>query len=65
MYLGYFVTQISFLLLSMSLWNAVAYAIGWVALILRINTEEAFLSADPEYRDYTAAARYRLIPGLY
>lgn len=64
MYLGYFITQISFLLLSMSLWNVAVYGIGWLALLLRIDAEEAFLSRDAEYRDYAQAVRYRLIPGV-
>ena len=64
MYLGYFVTQISFLLLSMSLWNVAVYGIGWFALLLRMDAEEAFLSRDAQYRDYAEAVRYRLIPGI-
>jgi protein-S-isoprenylcysteine O-methyltransferase Ste14 len=64
MYLGYFIIQISFLLLSLSLWNVVVYGIGWFALLLRIDAEEAFLSKDALYRDYAEAVRYRLIPGI-
>jgi protein-S-isoprenylcysteine O-methyltransferase Ste14 len=65
MYLGYVITQVAFLLLSMSLWNAIFYAIGWIGLVLRIRAEEGFLSADPKYRSYAASVRYRVIPGLY
>jgi protein-S-isoprenylcysteine O-methyltransferase Ste14 len=64
MYLGYFIIQISFLLLSLSLWNVVVYGIGWFALLLRIDAEEAFLSKDALYRDYAEVVRYRLIPGI-
>jgi protein-S-isoprenylcysteine O-methyltransferase Ste14 len=65
MYLGYVITQVAFLLLSLSLWNALFYAIGWIGLALRIRAEEGFLSADPEYRSYAATVRYKVIPGLY
>lgn len=65
MYLGYFVSQIGFLLLSMSMWNLIVFAAGWLALILRIDTEESFLCQDEEYRNYAADVRYRLIPGIY
>lgn len=65
MYLGYLITQLAFLLVSMSVWNVVAYAIGWIGLVLRIRIEEAFLSKDAQYRDYAAAVPFRLVPGLY
>ncbi|MDP8914722.1 MAG: isoprenylcysteine carboxylmethyltransferase family protein [Pseudomonadota bacterium] len=64
MYLGYFITQTSFLLLSMSIWNVAVYGIGWIALLLRMDAEEAFLSRDAQYRDYAESVRYRLIPGI-
>jgi len=52
------------LLLSMSVWNVAVYSIGWIALLLRIDAEEAFLSKDAQYRNYAQAVRYRLIPGI-
>jgi protein-S-isoprenylcysteine O-methyltransferase Ste14 len=33
--------------------------------VLRIRSEEAFLSADPEYLAYRARVQYRLVPFLY
>jgi protein-S-isoprenylcysteine O-methyltransferase Ste14 len=65
MYTGYFVTQSGFLLANPSLLNAGVYAIAWGMLLLRIREEEEMLSRDAAYRDYVAAVRYRLLPGLY
>jgi protein-S-isoprenylcysteine O-methyltransferase Ste14 len=65
MYSGYIITQIGFLLLNPSLSNAAVYAIAWAMVVLRIGEEEKMLSRDRLYRDYSAAVRYRLVPGLY
>lgn len=65
MYLGYFVTHLGFVLLHLSLWNVVVYLTCWFALVLRIRSEEQFLSKDERYQVYAAGVRYRLMPGLY
>lgn len=65
MYSGYVVTQLGFLLLNPSFWNAAVYALAWTTLVMRIGEEEKFLSQDALYRDYQADVRYRLIPGIY
>ncbi len=65
MYFGYLVTHVGFLLLHAWSWNLVIYATCWVALILRIRTEEEFLLQDEAYRSYAKAVPYRLIPGVY
>lgn len=65
MYSGYVITQAGFLLLNPSLWNAAVYAVAWLALLLRIDEEEKFLSRDPAYRAYRDDVRWRLLPGLY
>ena len=39
--------------------------VAWLAMLLRIDEEEKFLSQDPAYRDYKADVRWRLIPGIY
>ena len=64
MYLGYFATQLGFLLSSFSVQNLVLYLIAWVFQLLRILEEERFLSRDPAYRAYQTTVRYRLFPGL-
>ena len=38
---------------------------GWAALVCRIHRVEALLSRDAGWRDYAAAVRYRLVPGLW
>jgi protein-S-isoprenylcysteine O-methyltransferase Ste14 len=65
MYTGYVITQSGFLLANPSLLNASVYAVAWGMLLLRIREEEEMLSRDPAYRDYVAAVRYRLLPGVY
>ncbi len=64
-YAGYLFTHIGILMIMPSLVNLVIYAIGWWAQILRIQAEEALLTQDPDYCDYQAQTRWRLIPGLY
>ena len=65
MYTGYVITQLGFLLANPSLLNGAVYAVAWGMLLLRIREEEEMLSRDPVYRDYVAAVRYRLLPGVY
>jgi protein-S-isoprenylcysteine O-methyltransferase Ste14 len=64
MYLGYFATQLGFLLSSFSAQNLLLYLIAWMFQLLRIVEEERFLSLDPAYRAYQSKVRYRLFPGL-
>jgi len=65
MYAGYIVTQLGFLALNASLWNAAVYALAWTTIVMRIAEEEKILSQDPAYRAFQADVRYRLIPGLF
>lgn len=65
MYLGYLISQIGFLTLSMSAVNIAFYAVAWAAQILRMREEEAFLMQDPLYQAFAARVRYRIIPGIY
>ena len=65
MYAGYVLTHAGFLISSFCLRNLIAYALCWVAMVLRIRAEEAILSRDPAYRDYQGAVRRRLIPFLW
>ena len=64
MYSGYIVNQIGFLLLYFSMWNVAIYAVAWLAFLARAKEEEKFLLQDPEYQDYSAQVRARLVPGL-
>lgn len=65
MYAGYLWVHIGLFLLMPSLFNALVYAIGWGAQILRLQAEEELLSKDPAYVAFKEKVRYRLIPGIY
>jgi protein-S-isoprenylcysteine O-methyltransferase Ste14 len=45
--------------------NAIVIVVGIFFQILRIQSEEKFLSQDPEYRRYMQRTRWRLIPFVY
>jgi protein-S-isoprenylcysteine O-methyltransferase Ste14 len=65
MYLGYFVTQLGFLLANLTIGNAVKYLLAWSMQLLRIREEEQFLLQDSAYRELATRVRFRLVPGLY
>jgi protein-S-isoprenylcysteine O-methyltransferase Ste14 len=65
MYLGYFLTQVAFLLSNLTLANLVKYLVTWVVQLLRIAEEEKFLLKDSDYRELAKRVRFRLVPGLY
>ena len=59
MYLGYIVTQASFLCAAFSLRNLLIYLFAWTFQILRIIEEEKMLSRDAEYRALSSRVRFR------
>jgi protein-S-isoprenylcysteine O-methyltransferase Ste14 len=65
MYLGYFITDIGFLLVNFGLQNLLVYGCQFALQVGRIVREEQLLSADEGYRTYKARVRYRVIPGLF
>jgi len=65
MYLGYFLTQVAFLLSNLSIGNLVKYLITWGVQLLRIREEEKFLLQDSAYQDLTKRVKFRLVPGVY
>lgn len=65
MYLGYFVTNIGFLLVNFGWQNMLVYGCQFALQVVRILREERLLSADPEYRSYLHRVRYRVIPGVF
>jgi protein-S-isoprenylcysteine O-methyltransferase Ste14 len=64
MYLGYFITNIGFLLVNFGWQNLLVYLCQFTLQVVRIVSEERLLSADPAYRAYTQRVRYRVIPGV-
>ena len=65
MYLGYFLTQLGFILTNLTIGNAIKYLLAWSMQILRIREEEKFLLEDQAYRDLARSVRFRLVPGIY
>lgn len=62
MYLGYFLSNLGFLVCAASLRNVVLYTVLFLLVVYRILKEEEFLLRDPLYRAYVERVRYRLIP---
>lgn len=65
MYLGYFVTDIGFLLANFGPRNVLIVLMQWTVQVVRITREERLLSKDDTYRQYMSRVRYRLIAGLF
>jgi protein-S-isoprenylcysteine O-methyltransferase Ste14 len=65
MYLGYFLTQVGFLLANLSIGNIIKYLVTWTVQLLRIREEEKFLLKDENYRELAKRVRFRLVPGIY
>jgi protein-S-isoprenylcysteine O-methyltransferase Ste14 len=65
MYLGYFVSDIGFLLANFGPRNVFVVFIQWTVQVVRIMREERLLSKDDTYRRYMHRVRYRLISGLF
>ena len=64
-YASYLITDAGYLCENFSLWNAGVFVVVFIAQLARIDQEESFLAADPEYREYCWSVRYRLIPGIF
>ncbi|WP_348638434.1 isoprenylcysteine carboxylmethyltransferase family protein [Paraburkholderia sp. D15] len=65
MYLGYFITDMGFLLVNFGLQNLLVYSCQFALQVVRIVREEQLLSADAGYRRYRTQTRYRVIPGVF
>jgi len=65
MYLGSIITFVGYAAENPSPVNIALLVIAVVSQLIRIGEEERTLQQDKGYREYMAAVRYRLIPGLY
>lgn len=65
MYLGYFLTELGFLMVNLTIGNAVKYIFAWSVQLLRIREEEKFLGKDESYRQLANRVHFRLIPGVF
>lgn len=65
LYFSYLLMYLGYLLANTSLVNAAIVA-AWLPIVFaRILFEERHLLGDQDYRDYTRAVRWRLVPGLF
>lgn len=65
MYAGYLLTHAAYLLMNLSVWNAAVYLCCYACQAPRLLAEERLLARDPQYRQYMALVRHRLIPGVF
>jgi protein-S-isoprenylcysteine O-methyltransferase Ste14 len=65
MYLAYMIGDIGYNLQEWNFGTALLVMAGWISLLLRIHAEERMLSHDAAWPQYTAMARYRLLPGIW
>lgn len=65
MYLGYFVTDLGFLLTNFTLYNLLVHVAQLTCQVGRIVQEESMLSADERYRAYKRSVRFRVLPMVF
>jgi len=65
LYSGYVLALGCFVVQNLNLYNLALYIGLLVFKVLRIQSEEAFLSKDKAYRDYMTSTKYRLIPFIW
>ncbi|MFL9868852.1 isoprenylcysteine carboxylmethyltransferase family protein [Paraburkholderia fungorum] len=65
MYLGYFITDMGFLLANFGIQNVIVYGCQYALQVGRIVREERLLSEDERYRAYRGKVRFRVIPGVF
>lgn len=65
MYLGYFVTDLGFLLTNFTFYNLCVLIVQMSCQVGRVLHEERMLSGDEHYRAYCDQVRFRLIPKLF
>jgi protein-S-isoprenylcysteine O-methyltransferase Ste14 len=64
-YAGWLVLSIGYVMAFPSVRNGLIVIAALPFILWRIIQEETLLAADPDFRDYLARTRWRLIPGLY
>lgn len=65
MYLGYFITDLGFLLVNFGAQNMLVFGFQFALQIGRIVREERLLADDERYRAYRRKVRFRVIPGVF
>jgi protein-S-isoprenylcysteine O-methyltransferase Ste14 len=64
-YASYLISQLGFLLLNPTAWNAAILTVSLVIQIFRIAAEERLLAHDADHEAFRKAVPYRLLPGVY
>jgi protein-S-isoprenylcysteine O-methyltransferase Ste14 len=64
-YTGYFITYGAFGLQNPTLGNLIVITMWMTYEILRLFSEEKYLSQDPAYVEYKKKVRWRMIPGIF
>ncbi len=65
LYTSYMVTQLGYLLQSVSAWNVAVLSFTWTCQIARAVAEERLLAEVPPYAEYRSRVRWRLMPGVW
>ncbi|HEY2384219.1 MAG TPA: isoprenylcysteine carboxylmethyltransferase family protein [Terriglobia bacterium] len=65
MYFSYITADIGYNLQEWNLGTVLLTTCGWLSLLYRIHAEERVLAQDARWTSYTAAVRYRLVPGIW
>jgi protein-S-isoprenylcysteine O-methyltransferase Ste14 len=65
MYLSYVLSDIGYNLQEYNFGTVSLVILGWVAMIVRIESEERVMAHHREWTLYTNAVRYRLLPGIW
>lgn len=65
LYLSYIIAFLGYVVNHPTAWNIGIYAAAVDLWVLRLLAEERFLFRDPQYRDYAAQVRWRLLPGVF
>jgi len=64
-YAGWLILSIGYVMAFPSIRNGLIVIAALPLILWRIVQEETLLAADPDFRDYLARTRWRLIPGFY
>lgn len=65
MYLGYFISDVGFLLARFSLWNLGVHLLYFAFQIVRTIREDRLLKQDPKYAEYAERVPWRIVPGVF
>jgi protein-S-isoprenylcysteine O-methyltransferase Ste14 len=65
LYASYLLTFLGYVLAYPAAWNVALLTASLAGQVLRMRLEERLLLRDPQYADYAARTRFRIVPGLY